>query len=70
MSDKCVNCESPAEGNFSVHRDGFGVGPEVPLCDACGSKEEPTCAEIWDRIAEPSDDEFAHRKPMDDDDDD
>jgi hypothetical protein len=52
----CAYCDRPAEGNFSIHRDGFGVGPEVPLCDDCGSKPEPTCGEIWDRIAQPVDD--------------
>jgi len=48
----CACCESPAEGNYSIHRDGFGEGPEVWLCDACGSKPTPTCEEIWARIAE------------------
>lgn len=49
--DLCANCGNPAEGNYSIHRDGFGEGPEVDLCDACGSKPEPTCAEIWENIA-------------------
>jgi hypothetical protein len=40
------------QGNHSIHRDGFSVGPEVDLCDACGGRPEPTCEEIWDRIAE------------------
>lgn len=47
----CAFCGEPAEGNYSIHRDGFGVGPEVPLCDACGSEPEPTCGEIWDAIS-------------------
>lgn len=55
----CAFCGKPAEGNYAVHRDGFGVGPEVDLCDACGSGQEPTLAEIWDRIALPSTDECA-----------
>jgi hypothetical protein len=61
MVDTCVYCGKPAEGNYSVHRDGFGVGPEVPLCDACGSEPEPELWKIWDRIAQPADDAFAHR---------
>ena len=32
----CANCARPSEGNYSVHRDGLGKGPEVPLCDWCG----------------------------------
>lgn len=56
---ECVYCGHPAEGNFTIHRDGFGVGPEVPLCDACGGAETPSCADIWDAIAQPSDDEYA-----------
>ena len=48
----CVYCGKAAEGNFSIHRDGFDVGPEVPLCDACGQDETPTLDEIWARISE------------------
>lgn len=48
----CVYCGKPAEGNYSVHRDGFGVGPEVPLCDACGEGLQPTLDEIWARIGD------------------
>lgn len=62
MSGNCAYCGKPAEGNYSIHRDGFGVGPEVDLCDACGSTAEPTCQDIWMRIAQPSDDEFAWRQ--------
>ena len=47
----CAYCYQPAEGNYSIHRDGFGVGPEVDLCDAHGGGESPTCGEIWARIA-------------------
>lgn len=47
----CAFCRRPAEGNHAVHRDGFGDGPEVPLCDACGGHETPTLAAIWDRIS-------------------
>lgn len=59
--DACTYCGKPAEGNYSIHRDGFGVGPEVPLCDACGGSEEPSAGEIWRRIAHPSDHEFAFK---------
>ena len=52
LGGRCVYCGAPAEGNYSIHRDGFCEGPEVPLCDACGAHETPTLAEIWARIAE------------------
>lgn len=48
----CRYCGSVAQGNFSIHRDGFGEGPEVGLCDDCGKGTTPTCAEIWARIAQ------------------
>jgi hypothetical protein len=57
----CAYCSKPSEGNASIHRDGFGVGPEVDLCDACGLHETPTCEEIWDRIAQPSAEHGAHK---------
>lgn len=47
----CAACGNVAEGNYAIHRDGFSDGPEVPLCDACGSEEEPTCEELWAAIA-------------------
>ena len=50
-SKACSYCGGPAEGNHSIHRDGFGVGPEVDLCDMCGGSETPTCEEIWWRIS-------------------
>lgn len=43
----CAYCGRPAEGNFSVHRDGFDLGPEVDLCDACGDAKGPTLDVIW-----------------------
>lgn len=46
----CAYCGEPSEGNHSIHRDGFGDGPEVPLCDKHGSHETPTEREIWARI--------------------
>lgn len=48
---RCAYCGKPAEGNFSVHRDGLCDGPEVDLCDACGEHETPTLPQIWQRIA-------------------
>jgi hypothetical protein len=47
----CAACGAPVQGNHSIHRDGFGIGPEVDLCDACGANETPTCEELWDAIA-------------------
>lgn len=59
---ECAFCGEPAEGNYSIHRDGFAVGPEVDLCDACGEDLEPSCFVIWDAIAQPSSESsFAHR---------
>ena len=49
-SEICAYCGDVAEGNYAIHRDGFGIGPEVPLCDGCGSEETPTCEQIWHRI--------------------
>ena len=50
----CAYCGKPAEGNYSIHRDGFDAGPEVPLCDVCGSSETyPSITEIWSKIANP-----------------
>ena len=49
----CSFCGKPAEGNYSIHRDGFDAGPQVDLCDGCGGEETPTCEEIWERIAHP-----------------
>lgn len=48
---KCAYCGGPAQGNFSLHRDGFCQGPQVDLCDNCGSGSTPSCEQIWDVIA-------------------
>lgn len=48
----CAACGEPAEGHCSIHRDGFGEGPEVELCDACGMQEDPSCETLWARIRE------------------
>lgn len=47
----CCYCQEEAEGGYSIHRDGLGEGPELPLCNACGSNETPTCEEIWEKLA-------------------
>jgi hypothetical protein len=47
----CAYCGGPAEGNYTIHRDGFGRGPEVDLCDKHGCDLHPTTVEIWDRIS-------------------
>lgn len=52
LNSRCSYCGLPAQGNYSIHRDDFGVGPEVPLCDACGSGRHPTCEQIWALISE------------------
>ena len=48
----CSHCGKAAEGNYSIHDTPSMDGPEVPLCDACGSSEEPTCGEIWAGLAD------------------
>lgn len=48
----CAYCGGTAEGNYSIHRDGFCIGPEVDLCDEHGGYPHPTCPDIWERIAE------------------
>lgn len=53
MKGTCAYCGKRAEGGYAIHRDGFGEGPEVPLCEACGEDEALTCDRIWRRIAQP-----------------
>lgn len=48
----CAACGAAAQGNASIHRDGFGEGPEVDLCDDCGTHEFPTCEVLWRWIRE------------------
>jgi hypothetical protein len=52
--DRCAYCGQPAGGSFSIHRDGFGEGPEVDLCNDCGGSppEVLSCEQIWERIAQ------------------
>ncbi|CAB4131453.1 hypothetical protein UFOVP276_206 [uncultured Caudovirales phage] len=49
----CAYCfaEIVGEPERAIHRDGFGIGPEVPLCMVCGSTPTPTCEDIWAKIA-------------------
>jgi len=55
----CAYCGKPAQGNFSIHRDFIDKGPQVPLCDACGGANGPSCNEIWSRISQtPSDRDY------------
>jgi hypothetical protein len=54
QSGPCVYCGAESQGNYSIHRDGMGIGPEVPLCDACGRAPSPSLGAIWGRIAQPS----------------
>ena len=46
---KCAYCGELA-GPYTVHRDAFAEGPEVPLCHACATGDEPSMADIWARI--------------------
>lgn len=49
----CAACgRKVSKVKHAIHRDGFGVGPQVPLCNACGAHETPTCEQIWSRIYE------------------
>jgi hypothetical protein len=57
----CVFCGARAQGNYSIHRDGFGVGPEVDLCNNCGQDVSPSCCDIWETVAKPSTEPFAYR---------
>lgn len=53
-AQRCAYCEVPIIGApaYTIHRDGMGIGPELPLCRACGSEPEPTCEQVWARLRE------------------
>lgn len=54
MSEACSYCKKPVPVvEYSIHRDDFGEGPEVPLCVECAEDGTITCEMIWDRIARP-----------------
>lgn len=46
----CAACGARADGNYSTHRDGHGIGPQVMLCDGCGSGNKPTWGDMWKQI--------------------
>lgn len=52
LAGVCAACGEIIHGKveWSIHRDGFGEGPEVPLCRVCGSDVTPTCEELWAAI--------------------
>jgi NAD-dependent SIR2 family protein deacetylase len=52
---RCVYCGTVVSGEpeYTIHRDGFGEGPEVPLCSSCGGSDKPSCVAIWNKIASP-----------------
>ena len=47
MKKTCAVCDRPSEGEYAIHRYGMGIGPEVALCNSCGSGPIPTCGQIW-----------------------
>ena len=51
---RCAYCDTPLIGEpaYSIHRDGFGEGPEVPLCEQCGAHLSPTYEQIWEKTAQ------------------
>ena len=61
---KCAYCGDAAQGNFSIHRDGFCMGPQVDLCDNCGSTTSPSCEQIWEHIAIRKDRPFKTQKAV------
>ena len=46
----CHFCGDHAHPDYTIHRDGFLVGPEVGLCELHASDVNPTCEAIWLRI--------------------
>lgn len=46
----CAICNGPHESKWSIHRDGFGEGPEVFFCQSCFDTFH-TCEEIWDVLS-------------------
>lgn len=57
LTFKCAYCgrtvPTKYEQQFSIHRDGFGEGPQVPLCAECVGNEDITLGVIWAKIAHP-----------------
>lgn len=50
-TEPCCYCCRPTQGEYSIHRDGFGEGPEIDLCNACAENDNITCEMIWERNA-------------------
>lgn len=48
----CAACgvAIPGEVQHRIHRDGFGLGPEVAICHWCGAFELPSCQTLWEDI--------------------
>lgn len=48
----CAYCGKPAQGQYAIHRDGLGEGPEVDLCNACGDCDDTvlSCEQIWEKF--------------------
>jgi len=46
----CASRGGHAQGNYSLYRDGFCKGPEVPLCDPCGRDAAPSLGQLWENI--------------------
>lgn len=47
----CAACGEPTTGEYTIHRDGYSLGPEVELCDDCGGPDGPTCELLFKMIA-------------------
>lgn len=49
---ECAACgtEIVGEVKYTIHRDDFSEGPQVPLCEPCGADDRPTCEELWEAI--------------------
>jgi hypothetical protein len=51
----CAHCgkDMPVELPLAtIRRDSFSLGPEVPLCSACGAHDGPSAEQIWYAIAQ------------------
>jgi hypothetical protein len=49
----CNGCIEPTGGGgpeYTIHRDGVGTGPELPLCVACGAYIYPHLEQIWRHV--------------------
>ncbi len=46
----CAACGKPSEKQYAIHQHAFCDGPEVWICNACGSKPTPALPELWAKI--------------------